>query len=102
MSENQHQCGFLGDLWSYDIVENQWTWQAGHNEINAGGIYQALEHVMDPINPGARMGAIGWIDPTTHEGKLFGGLGKWHFNPIQGLKEGGVLADMWTLEGMAA
>lgn len=102
MSENQHQCGFLGDLWSYDIVENQWTWQAGHNEINAGGIYQALEHVMDPINPGARMGAIGWIDPTTHEGKLFGGLGKWHFNPIPALKEGGVLADMWTLEGMAA
>ena len=54
--------GYLNDLWKYDITTNQWTWVSGTNAINQTGNYGSLG-VSNAANvPGARYGAVSWIE----------------------------------------
>jgi hypothetical protein len=74
--------GALNDLWRFDPATLEWTWVSGGNTGNEAGVY-VTKGVPDPLNvPGARGGAVSWIDP---EGRLwlFGGGGNdvWKFDP---------------------
>ena len=73
----------LNDLWKYDLMTNEWTWVSGSNARNQAGIY-GTQGTSDPANvPGARYGAVSWIDSN---GKfwLFGGNSRndlWRYDP---------------------
>jgi N-acetylneuraminic acid mutarotase len=83
--------GHINDLWKYDPTTGQWTWISGGNLVNQAGVYGTLG-VPSPSNvPGARMGAVSWVDP---QGLfwLFGGIG---------YAEGGAygnLNDLWRFD----
>jgi len=82
--------GFLNDLWRFD--GSQWTWVSGNDVINQKGVY-GMQGTADPSNvPGARGGAISWIDSTGNLW-LFGGAG-WDSAAI-----GGELNDLWRYDG---
>ena len=83
--------GFLNDLWEFSLANKEWTWVSGSNTINAGGVYGAQGTASTANVPGARLGAVSWIDSG---GKLwlFGGASQtvggirvlndlWEFNP---------------------
>ena len=64
--------GDLNDLWEYSA--GMWIWMSGSNLANQSGSY-GTQGVADPANaPGARDGAISWIDATGNLW-LFGGFG---------------------------
>lgn len=67
--------GLLNDLWFYDLGTGRWTWVQGSNFINANGLYGS-QYIPAAANaPGARVGAVGWVDAL---GRLwmFGGSGR--------------------------
>jgi len=64
--------GQLNDLWMFDPTTLDWTWVSGSDTVNQTGIY-GTKGTAAPANvPGARFGALSWLDPS---GKLwlFGG-----------------------------
>lgn len=64
-------CG-LNDLWMYSPITNNWTWLSGANFTNEPGMY-GTQGVAAPGNvPGARWGAVAWID-SAGNAWLFGG-----------------------------
>ena len=66
--------GRLNDLWRFDPTTLEWTWVSGSNTTDQTGIY-GTRGTAGPSNvPGARYGAISWIDPGGKLG-LFGGNG---------------------------
>jgi N-acetylneuraminic acid mutarotase len=66
--------GFLNDLWRYNPPVNQWTWIGGAATINQPGVYGTLG-IANPANsPGARAGAVSWVDASGALW-LFGGWG---------------------------
>ncbi len=82
----------LNDLWVYNTETNAWTWVAGDSTMSyPNGIY-GKKGVRDVSNyPGARHGAVSWVD---EEGDfwLFGGTGY----AANGLD--GYLNDLWKYE----
>jgi len=75
--------GPLNDLWEYDIGTGQWAWISGADTAGAAAVY-GTQDVPDAANtPGARSGAVSWID-TSGDLWLFGGAGG-----------GGLLSDLW-------
>jgi N-acetylneuraminic acid mutarotase len=82
----------LNDLWEFDPTTRTWTWVSGSNGINAAGVYGSLGTGSTINVPGARDGAVSWIDSGGNLW-LFGGLGYdstdangylndlWEFNP---------------------
>jgi hypothetical protein len=74
--------GSLNDLWEYtpappnqDVVVGEWTWVGGSNLLSQIGTY-GTQGVPAPNNvPGARTGAVSWID-TSGNFWLFGGNGQ--------------------------
>jgi len=69
---SQDNPGYLNDLWKYEPSSGLWTWVSGSNVINQTGVY-GTKGVPDPNNiPGARIGAISWIDSSGNLW-LFGG-----------------------------
>lgn len=74
--------GNLNDLWSFDLLTNQWTWESGSSTTNAVGVYGSLGNSSGTTVPGARAGAVSWklSDGTL---LLFGGQGSTgHFNDV--------------------
>lgn len=66
--------GSLNDLWKYDPSTLEWTWVSGSDTGDPIGIYGTLG-TADPSNvPGARSGAVSWLDPQG-DFWLFGGYG---------------------------
>ena len=66
--------GYLNDLWKLDPTTLQWTWVSGDKVVNQVGTY-GTKGTADQSNvPGAREGAVSWID-TQGEFWLFGGYG---------------------------
>lgn len=67
--------GLLNDLWVYDPLNGTWTWKKGSNFINANGTYGSRGIGAGTNTPGARSGAVGWVDAL---GRLwlFGGNGR--------------------------
>jgi galactose oxidase-like protein len=89
--------GDLNDLWKYNISSGQWTWVSGSNVANVAGSYPPAT----PAFPGARDGAVGWIDSSGNLW-LFGG----EFTPSGGatvyfndLWEYSVSTNEWTWKG---
>ncbi len=68
--------GNLNDLWEYTPASSSgpatWTWVAGSNTVNATGIYGTLGTGTASTVPGARNGAVSWIDSSGNLW-LFGG-----------------------------
>jgi len=66
--------GFLNDLWKYDPTTNEWTWISGSTGYGQIGVY-GTRGVADAANvPGARQGAVSWLDSSGNLW-LFGGEG---------------------------
>jgi Chitobiase/beta-hexosaminidase C-terminal domain/Galactose oxidase, central domain len=84
--------GLLNDLWEYDPASMEWTWISGSDKIGQVGVPGALGTPSPGNTPGARTGAVGWIDKSGNL-LLFGGDGLdsgdyegwlndlWEFNP---------------------
>jgi N-acetylneuraminic acid mutarotase len=64
--------GELNDLWKYSA--GQWKWVSGSNTVNAKGAYGTLGSAAAGNVPGARYGAVSWMDSSAHLW-LFGGYG---------------------------
>lgn len=66
--------GDLNDLWEFDPGMHQWAWMAGSKFRNQSGTYGTLQASGAGAAPGARWGAVSWVD---NEGALwlFGGSG---------------------------
>jgi len=58
----------LNDLWQYDPISRAWTWMSGSKSPNQPG------SITTPATPGARFGALTWVDKTGQLW-LFGGDG---------------------------
>jgi N-acetylneuraminic acid mutarotase len=81
----------INDLWKYDPTTNEWTWVSGGNTFDQAGVY-GTKGTADPLNvPGARNGAISWIDS---DGMfwLFGGGG------TDSAGTHGMINDLWKLD----
>jgi hypothetical protein len=63
--------GDLNDLWKYS--SGQWTWMSGSNLAEQAGTYGTEGMPASANVPGARMGAVSWIDPSGNVW-LFGGM----------------------------
>ena len=60
------------DLWMFNPTTKAWTWESGGSTAGASGVYGTLG-VAAPNNvPGARFGAVSWIDKNDNLW-LFGG-----------------------------
>jgi N-acetylneuraminic acid mutarotase len=66
--------GYLGDFWKYDPAAAQWTWISGTESVGGTGVYGTVDTAASTNLPGARVGAVSWIDA---DGRfwLFGGYG---------------------------
>ena len=82
----------LNDLWEYS--GGHWTWMGGATDLNGfpiGGNW-GTQGTASPSNyPGARNGAIAWIDASGNFW-MFGGYG------IDSTRTGGFLNDLWKYE----
>jgi N-acetylneuraminic acid mutarotase len=85
--------GDINDLWEFSLATHQWTWMGGSNLVNQYGVYGTHDVPSASNIPGARYGAMVWVDDL---GKFWlfggGGLGApnnpgmwlndlWQFNP---------------------
>jgi hypothetical protein len=62
----------FNDLWKFS--NGQWTWVAGSSSVDQPGVYGTLGIGSPANSPGARYGAVSWIDPSGNL-FLFGGTG---------------------------
>ena len=63
----------FNDLWKYDVSENTWTWISGSSNADQVGTYGTKGTASTNNIPGARHGAVSWID-TNGDLWIFGGL----------------------------
>ncbi len=83
--------GYLNDLWQYDPATLEWTWVSGSNMIYQVGSY-GTQGTAAPSNvPGARYGAVRWLDPSGTLW-LFGG---WGYDSVG---NNGYLNDLWQYD----
>lgn len=77
--------GRMGDLWMYDPVSGHWTWVAGPQLAYQNPVHGTI-NVSSPTNsPGARAGALSWVDQSNNILWMFGGEAA----------SGGFMADLW-------
>lgn len=84
--------GRLNDLWKFDPTTLQWTWVSGSDLAGQNGTYGTLGLAAPSNVPGARAGAVSWVD-STGVLWLWGGLGNdavAHNN--------GLLNDLWKFD----
>ena len=83
--------GQLNDLWKFDPTTLQWTWVSGSRFHSQAGIFGTKGTAAPSNIPGARKGAVSWIDSS---GKLwlFGGLGYYEAGNF------GSLNDLWKYD----
>jgi hypothetical protein len=60
------------DLWSYNVLTNQWTWLSGDTIINPTGSWGMLNVPNANNKPDGRRGALTWLDNSGHL-YMFGG-----------------------------
>jgi N-acetylneuraminic acid mutarotase len=91
------------DLWEFDTVSKEWTWQGGINPVGSylpnstvgvSGVYGTLGVAAAGNMPGSRVGAVSWIDSS---GKLwlFGGV---EYGPAGYV---GLINDLWKFDPAA-
>src|SRR4030042_331167 len=56
--------GLLGDLWEYDSITHNWTWEAGTITGNQSAVYGTRGIAASSNTPGPRAEAISWIDAS--------------------------------------
>ena len=83
--------GNLNDLWEFNTATKMWTWMGGSNTNGANGVYGPLGIPSTSYVPGARGGAVSWIDSSGNFW-LFGGVGE------DGTGSGGLLNDLWRYQ----
>jgi N-acetylneuraminic acid mutarotase len=81
----------LNDLWLYDRTASTWTWISGSDQVDQPGTYGAKGVASASNVPGARNGAVSWVD-TDGNFWLFGGLG------YSGTGALGHLNDLWKFD----
>ncbi len=83
--------GGLNDLWEYSPATLEWTWMFGSSTVYQAGSYGTLRTAGTSNVPGAREGAVSWIDAN---GKLwlFGGTGHDSAGNL------GALNDLWKYD----
>ena len=87
--------GLLNDLWTYSQSTQQWTWIGGPETANSIGIYGTLGRAAAGNVPGARTGAVSWIDGAGNLW-LFGGQGYDSLGQNSGdPHSGNQLNDLW-------
>jgi hypothetical protein len=81
------------DLWRYNIASGQWTWMSGtpSGPISPYSVYGTLGIPAPANTPGARDGAVTWVD-TQGNLWLFGGYG---YDPTG---NAGPLSDLWRYQ----
>jgi hypothetical protein len=82
--------GVLNDLWRFDGTN--WTWLSGSTGNGALGVYGTRGVAAAANVPGAREGAVSWIDAGGNLW-LFGGSG------VDGVGASGFLNDLWRFDG---
>ena len=80
--------GSFNDLWKYDPGTLEWTWISGSDTVNQSGDYGTQGTATSSNVPGARSGAVTWLDSSGLLW-LFGGTG------LDSAGNGGVLNDLW-------
>jgi hypothetical protein len=85
----------FNDLWELNASTGEWTWVSGASATNASGVYGTLRTAAAGNVPGARFGAVSWIDAQGNLW-LFSGFGNdsagnygdlndlWQFSPSSG------------------
>jgi N-acetylneuraminic acid mutarotase len=81
--------GDLNDLWKFD--GNNWIWVSGANTFGQAGTYGQKNTTDASYVPGARFGAVSWID-TSGSLWLFGGYGYDSAGAV------GDLNDLWKFD----
>lgn len=66
--------GDMNDLWMYNPATKAWTWEAGADTADQSGVYGTLGTPASGNTPGARQGAMMWVDASGNLW-LFGGYG---------------------------
>ena len=79
--------GPLNDLWEFNPSAGTWAWMGGVDTAGAAGSYGVLGTPSTANAPGARTGAVCWIDAAGNLW-LFGGQGN-------GATTSGYLNDLW-------
>jgi len=64
----------LNDLWEYSPGTNRWIWIGGSKTFAAAGVYGSIGAGSASTVPGARDGAVAWVD-SAGDFWLFGGVG---------------------------
>ena len=80
---------FLNDLWKFD--GSNWTWISGSNTVGQYGTYGTEGSSATGNVPGARWGAVSWIDSSGNLW-LFGG---WGYDSIGTTGTNYYLNDLW-------
>ncbi len=83
--------GLLNDLWEFDPSTLKWTWMGGSNVYQQGGVYGTLGVPAPGNTPGARSGAVSWVDNNGNFW-LFGGSG------LDGIDQNVTLNDLWEFD----
>jgi N-acetylneuraminic acid mutarotase len=83
--------GCLDDLWKFDPSNGEWTWVSGDNAVNEAGVYGTKGIGSASNKPGARNGAVSWVDSSGNLW-LFGGAGYDAYGNF------GHLNDLWKVE----
>lgn len=91
--DNSGTQGNLNDLWSFNGTE--WVWESGTDSTNQPGVYGTKGSASSDNIPGARRGAVSWIDNDENLW-LFGGDGRDETCLGQ---ECGELNDLWRYDG---
>jgi N-acetylneuraminic acid mutarotase len=87
------QTSYFSDLWKYEPASGLWTWVSGPDTADTSGDY-GVQGVTSPGGlPGAREGALSWVDS---DGTLwlFGGYG------YDGSGRLGYLDDLWRYDAV--
>lgn len=81
----------FNELWSFNTLNNQWTWVRDYSDVGYPGIY-GNKGVFAPDNkPGSRSESVTWTDASGNLW-LFGGSGK------GGMFQNGYLNDLWKYD----
>jgi len=89
--------GYLNDLWKFTPGSGEWTWVSGSNSINAAGVYGTEGMAAAGNVPGARSGAVSWIDTAGNLWLFGGGYAPLFVDGflIDDLSTSGDLNDLW-------
>lgn len=70
---------YFNDLWHYNSLTNQWTWESGDNIPDQTPVYGTIGVSNSGNKPGAKMGSVAWIDNMGYIW-IFGGMWGWPGN----------------------